>query len=918
MSSSRLVALAAAACTAIAAELSFGTLAYRGAGGARLGIVPIDARHLAVAALAGALVLAIAWKAGRARRAAVAVAPLGLLLLPWLPLPVPPAFLLWTGAIVSLAWIAAAIGLAAVALADTHLTFHVPTRRRALVPAAAGLAVFSLAAWLASPSIPGGDEPHYLVITQSLLYDHDLQIENNHRRGDYHAYFAGDLAPDVIARGRNGEIYSIHAPGLPALVLPAFAIGGYRGVVIFLILAASAACALAWWLAWRSTGSAAAAWFGWASVALSAPFLVESYTVYPDGLGAGVVLTGFWALLRAGWEADGVGQPLPLRGLGATRQEQTPRGGGSVWVWAAHGLALALLPWMHTRFSVLAATLGGLVLVRLARAPNPLPKAIAFLIPPAASAVAWMFFFAIVYGTPDPSAPYGGRVDNAFAFLPNGLGGLFFDQGFGLLATAPVLAIGLTGFARTRRLGLEWIVVASPYLLAVTTFAMWWAGMSGPARFAVPLVLPLAIPAACAWHAARSRGTRALMFGALAVSVWLSAVMVAGGGGRLAYHTRNEGGPTAAPWIDWANHAIDLPSALPAFVPLPVGSALSARNNAARIGWLATLPWLLCLGAAAAGVKWWIDRRVIRPAEAIVAAATVAVGGAAMVAMTLVWRLQAVAPAEVGAQLDALRILAGTRTVAFDLTHHRRLTAAEAWMMPIELPISPRADRGGRGLNRPLAAFPEVPAGSYDVRVRRHGTADGWLIAGVANDQFSIVTRPLGDFDAGVRIDLPVDVRAIAIRADEDARGRLDAVTLVPLVPAAVRLSSSAARRAVRYGDTVAYFLDDRAFPEPAGFWIGGAREASVAIRPDRPGPRITLDLRNAPVANQVRLDSGVWHDAFALAPGEQRRVEVPIDPAAGAAAIRIGASAGFRPSEGNADSRDTRFLGVYVRVAGG
>ena len=52
-----------------------------------------------------------------------------------------------------------------------------------------------------------------------------------------------------MRRGRNGADLLIHAPGVPALVLPAFAIGGYRGVVIFLILCSSLATALAWWLA---------------------------------------------------------------------------------------------------------------------------------------------------------------------------------------------------------------------------------------------------------------------------------------------------------------------------------------------------------------------------------------------------------------------------------------------------------------------------------------------------------------------------------------------------------------------------------------------------------------------------------------------------------------------------------------------
>src|SRR5262249_40111043 len=214
------------------------------------------------------------------------------------------AFLIWTGGVLSLVWVVVAIGLVRVELGKSREASLAPlaSSRPVLIAGIASFIVFSISAWGASPSLPGGDEPHYLVITQSLLYDHDLQIENNHQRGDYRAYYAGDLAPHSVRRGRNGAVYSIHAPGLPALVLPAFAIGGYRGVVIFLILCSSAACALAWWLAWRVTGSRGGAWVGWAGVGLAPPFLLESHTVFPDGPGAAIVLTGFWALLRAEWE----------------------------------------------------------------------------------------------------------------------------------------------------------------------------------------------------------------------------------------------------------------------------------------------------------------------------------------------------------------------------------------------------------------------------------------------------------------------------------------------------------------------------------------------------------------------------------------------------------------------------------------
>src|SRR5262249_48711187 len=158
-----------------------------------------------------------------------------------------------------------------------------------------------------------------------------------------------------------------------------------------------------------------------------------------------------------------------------------------------------------------------------------------------------------------------------------------FDQGFGLFATAPVLVFAFAGFTRAKRLALEWGVMAAPYLLAIGTYPLWWAGMSGPARFLVPLLLALAIPAGCAWKAS-SRGARPAMLALLVAGAWCAFVMAGGGGGRLAFHTRNEAGMTRAPWIEWANPVIDLAAAAPAYVPLPGAPAAVARGNAAYTG----------------------------------------------------------------------------------------------------------------------------------------------------------------------------------------------------------------------------------------------------------------------------------------------------------------------------------------------
>ena len=178
--------------------------------------------------------------------------------------------------------------------------------------------------------LPSGDEPHYLVIAESLLRDGDLRIENNHASRGYLAYVDGELKPDYLRRGRDGQIYSIHAPGLPALVLPAFAAAGYPGVVLFLALLSAAGAALAWRAAFEVTKDVAAAWVGWAAVALSAPFFFQAFTVFPDAPAAVIVMGVVYALVREGW----------LTSAGRL---------------AIVGAALAALPWLHTRYALIAA-----------------------------------------------------------------------------------------------------------------------------------------------------------------------------------------------------------------------------------------------------------------------------------------------------------------------------------------------------------------------------------------------------------------------------------------------------------------------------------------------------------------------------------------------------------------------------------
>ena len=877
------IAILGALLTATAALLSLGHVASTGIGDGRFGLLSLSPLTITFA-LAAAAVVFVALRRGAS---AAPLALLALVALPWTPVPLPAVLLVWTGPLVILVWLAIALCFAVEFPWRGLLTAFGGPRGAAVLAYLLGAIAF----WQVAPSLPSGDEPHYLVITQSLLSDGDVKIENNHQQRDYRDYFAGNLRMDFRVRGRNGEVYSIHAPGVAALVAPAFAVGGYHGVVFFLIALSAAGSALAWHLAWLITRRIDAAWAGWAAVTLSTTWLFHSFAIFPDGPGAVAVLSGAWALLRA------------------EREIETQSEHAMPWFW--HGVALATLPWMHTRFAALAGTLGALVILRLGRSPNALVKAGAFLVAPIVSAIGWIAFFMVIYGTPDPSAPYGNE-PGSFAFVPDGLAGLFFDQRFGLFAYAPVLLFAVAGIgfmlarAPWRRHALELLFVAVPYLVVVTYVAMWWGGTSAPARFFVPLLPWMAVPVAVAWTQLPERHARVAWAAALAFTVFAAASLVLVGDGRLAFSTREE----YARWLEWLNGSVDLGRGLPIWwrdreTPLFRGMAI----------------WAACGGAAWVALFALRRVRALQPRARFCTAAAGVFAVAGMTALSVTWAAEGTSgrtPTE--GQLELLRRLAREpRVIALQLGPLQRV-APEA--VPALLRIDPLFSRtsGGAGQNdRPLFAIPNIPAGDYRLRFTLRAT-EGWLMLGIGRDQFALRTEPIEAVSGGVELRFPVDVRAIMVRGDEDARRNVRGLTLEPLriVRPAERVAGDYARRAVRYPDSAVYFLDERSFPDPEGFWVGGGRESTIVIQPDQPRSSSPVFLRNGATANTVTLESGAWKESIGLAAGEERRIDVPMDQSRGAARLRITTSAGFRPSEVDPKSRDDRFLGVWVKIGAG
>src|SRR6185436_13638812 len=74
------------------------------------------------------------------------------------------------------------------------------------------LAVYAVVAARAQLQVgPQGDEPHYLMVADSILRDHDVSLQDDYAAGRYRDFFSGTLEPHYRVRGRHGDVVSLHA-----------------------------------------------------------------------------------------------------------------------------------------------------------------------------------------------------------------------------------------------------------------------------------------------------------------------------------------------------------------------------------------------------------------------------------------------------------------------------------------------------------------------------------------------------------------------------------------------------------------------------------------------------------------------------------------------------------------------------------
>ncbi len=365
-----------------------------------------------------------------------------------------------------------------------------PEPKSAVIFTVAFLFFLGAAGWFGGAGTTFGDEPHYLLITHSMIHDQDMNQYNNYHDEDYRSFYRHELETKPSDIVSPGKIYSQGLGFLfPLLLAPGYIIFGYNGVLIEMCLISAFLALLIFKTCLKTTHNVAVSLGTTAAACLALPISVYSSQVYPDMLAALLTLVGFICFMK----------------LSAGKQ--------TILSFSIIISITAILLFLKFRYAPICCSFALLLILSLMRNKARLLR-FSLLI-----AVIVAVYLSIDYFLLKGDLFFNrfGSLRKISAFLPGSdfpkvIIGLLIDQESGLLFFSPLYILIIPGLMERRKrlkkkgYGEEYtvsrlLVLTLPYIIAISGHRTWHSLPTPPLRYLLP-VIPLWIPL-ISIHAAR-------------------------------------------------------------------------------------------------------------------------------------------------------------------------------------------------------------------------------------------------------------------------------------------------------------------------------------------------------------------------------------------------------------------------------
>lgn len=324
--------------------------------------------------------------------------------------------------------------------------------------------------YVACSILPTGDEPHYLIISQTLLKYHSLDAMLDYKHGDYFSFYPVPIIPH-LAHNTRGQLLPYHGIGGPLLWLIPFFFFGRLGAVWFISLVSVLIVFNIYKFLLMMGIRERYAFLISLAYGIASPVYLYAHLTFVEPIGA---LVGIYVLRIIFQEELSVSDVVVSSTL------------------------LGILPWVHIRFALLEIPLFFFLLYTIYqqnRLKN-LQHYLYFLIPITVFFLLFELYSYQIWGTLNPAVNEMNNNTAPFEKSPfSGIIGMFFDQQFGIFMNYPMFIFLFMGAILTvKKKFLEYnlliIIVSIPYIIAFTTLRHWSGGWSPPARF-FTVMLPM-------------------------------------------------------------------------------------------------------------------------------------------------------------------------------------------------------------------------------------------------------------------------------------------------------------------------------------------------------------------------------------------------------------------------------------------